>query len=304
MGRANREEAPMSLKVRITDTEALRALSWSAVKAYLDAAEGWQRADVIPDKAIMYQHTDETGRLREIAVLTRDDLADYAARMGDAVGALSRVEHRSELDIYEDLRTLTAELESSAVEDADPPPVTDEATRQVHKRIRQWLIEEGWHVEEVPVPPDSFNLVAVRHDGQAINIFQHKDQLDHVNLSLRWSYDSDVHQIISRLSDQEFREAVWNIYRDVSVMGVEMYGLDTPSTAMMLRMFIYFDGLTKDTLMHRVHLTNRAFQLATRTLIRALETQSRSNERALSPEELTKITRLVPSADGPLTIAS
>ena len=97
-----------AMRVIITDEQALRALSWKAVKAYLEAS-GWHRDRAVADKGVIYQHTDKGGRLREIAVLTRDDLADYAARMADAVGTLSRAEDRSELDIYEDLRALGAE---------------------------------------------------------------------------------------------------------------------------------------------------------------------------------------------------
>jgi hypothetical protein len=56
-----------TIRVAITDKVALRALSWSAIKAYLEATDGWQRADDVPGKAVMYQHTDKTGRLWEIS---------------------------------------------------------------------------------------------------------------------------------------------------------------------------------------------------------------------------------------------
>jgi hypothetical protein len=77
------------MRVTIIDQEALRALSWKAVGAYLDAA-GWRRIDDIPGKSVAYQHTDKDGRLWEILVLLRDDLADYLSRMADAVTTLYR----------------------------------------------------------------------------------------------------------------------------------------------------------------------------------------------------------------------
>jgi hypothetical protein len=93
------------VRVTITDKEALRALSWKAVKAYLEAA-GWQHDEDVPGKSVVYQHTDTDGRLWEILILLRDDLADYVSRMGDAVSTLARVEDRSELDVYNDLKAL------------------------------------------------------------------------------------------------------------------------------------------------------------------------------------------------------
>ena len=110
-----------TMRVMITDKEALRALSWKAVKTYLEAS-GWHRDRAIADKGVIYQHTDKGGRLSEIAVLTRDDLADYAARMGDAVGTLARVEDRSELDVYDDLRALGVKMELDASGNAEPSP--------------------------------------------------------------------------------------------------------------------------------------------------------------------------------------
>jgi hypothetical protein len=95
------------MRVTITDKEALRALSWKAVKTYLDAA-GWQQVEDIPGTSVAYQYTDTDGRLWEILVLLRDDLADYVSRMGDAVSTLARVEDRSELEIYADLVALGA----------------------------------------------------------------------------------------------------------------------------------------------------------------------------------------------------
>ena len=78
------------MRVVITDEEALRALSWKAVKAYLEAFPGGIATGRLATRAAVYQHTNNDGRLSEIAALTRDDLADYAARMGDAVGTLAQ----------------------------------------------------------------------------------------------------------------------------------------------------------------------------------------------------------------------
>ena len=194
-----------------------------------------------------------------------------------------------------------AELQSRLAEIAQAD-VAD-ATRSVHERIRKWLSEEGWRVDDLPVPPDSFNIVAVRHNGQAINIFQPKDVLDHVALSLRWSYDR-VRQMIGELDDGKIDGLKWDIYRDSSLMGVDVYDANDSLEDLILRAYVYFDGLTKDTLMQRIQLVNRAYALAMRMSVRAQEAPDRPAGHALSPEDVRRIMRPIAEAAGPITVAS
>jgi hypothetical protein len=288
----------MTMKVRIEDKEALQALSWKALRAYLDRAKDWQYAEDIPNKAAVYQHTGKGQRLLEVVVPLRNDFADYAARMGDAVGTLARVEDRSELDVYQDLRALGAQLESGTQEDAETsPPAIDEATRAVHKRIRKWLAEEGWHVRDVDDPQSSFNVMATLQSGPNVNIFQYTHHVDRITFSQHWLFDAEFRSEISQLPEHVVRDVVWNIYRDVSMMGVEFSGLDTPTTELTLRAYLYFDGLTKDTFVQRALLTIRSVVLAIRTFVRALEEHHHSSEAA------TRLLRFVPQTAGPLTVA-
>lgn len=276
----------MTMNVRIDDKEALEALSWESLKAYLDRADEWKYAEDIPGKAAVYQHTDESGRLREILVPLRRDFGDYVSRMADAVSTLARVEDRSELDVCDDLSTSAAET-----------------AQKVQKKIRKWLTEDGWAIEDLPVPSDSFNVVAVRHNGLAINIFQPGDALDHVALSLRWTHDR-IRQLIGDPSDSQLHDLVWNIYRDVSLMGLDIFDAKGSSTDMIFRTHAYFDGLTKDTLMQRIQLVNRAYALAMRMSVRAQEAPGRPAGHALSPEDVRRIMRPVAEAAGPITVAS
>ena len=293
-----------TMRVTITDKEALRALSWKAVKAYLEASD-WHRAKVIPQKGVIYQHTDRDGRLWEIAVLTRDDLADYVSRMADAVTILARVEDRSELDVYDDLRALGTRMKSRAPEGAEPStPVVDDAARAVHERIRKWLAEEGWQIEEVVHPEANFNIVVTLQNGILIHLFQRKDHLDHITFSRHWLYDEVFRSAIERLSKDEQRDLVWTVFRDISVMGVDFAGHDTPTTEMTLRTYLYFDALTKDALIQRIRLMIRAIELAVRTVARVLEMHHHSDENFVSHEDLSRIVRLGPQTYGPLTVAS
>jgi hypothetical protein len=178
-----------------------------------------------------------------------------------------------------------------------------EAAHKVHEQIRTWLAEEGWQIDTVPVPPDCFNIVGTHKDGRAINILQPSVARDHVAISLKWSRDR-VHQIIGPLTDDEAREVMWNIYRDALLMGVDIYDTDRPSEAMLLRTHLYFDGATKQMLMDKIQLVNRAYALAMRTSLRALEAPGRAEHHVFSPEDLHRVVHPLAQIDSPLALAS
>jgi hypothetical protein len=287
------------VKVTITDKEALAALSWQALRTYLNAA-GWKHIDDVTDKAEVYEAPGKNGRRREILVPLRRDLADYVSRMADAVTLLARVEDRSELEVYEDLRALGAGSQP-----------LDDATRAVHEKIRRWLAEEGWHVRDVDDPQSSFNVMATLQGDNApnVNIFQYREHFDHITLSQHWTYDHKFQLALDQLSEDRLDDILWNIYRDVVMMGVAFSGVDTPTTEMTIRAYVYFDGLTKDTLIQKILLTIRAVSLAAGQLIRALGDQSQSEDHMSPPEsriftreELKKMMRVQPKTDDPLTI--
>jgi hypothetical protein len=289
----------MTMKVRIQDKEALDALSWEALRAYLDRA-GWQHVKDIPGKGVIYKRKGADRRLREVAVPLHRDFADYAARMGDAVGTLASAENRSELDVYEDLRALGARSESDATGDAESPRhVVSEAACAVHERIRTWMAEEGWEVRDVDDSQSSFNvMVTLQNDGPSVNIFQYKDHIDHITLSQHWRYNDVLKDQVCELSAEIQRDVTLDVFRDASIMGVEFYGSAIPLTDMIFRAYVYFDGLTKDTLIQRTLATIRALHLAILTVQRALE-------RVDQPTDATpKIVQIVPRPEGLTTVAS
>ncbi len=270
------------MKVRIEDKEALSALSWQALKTYLDAA-AWQQVDDVTGKAAAYQHTDRTGRLWEILVPLRRDLGDYASRMGDAVSRLARVEGRSELDVYDDLKRLSANGAQSALANAD-------ASREVHQKIRRWLSEENWQVSDVDDPQSIFNVMVTLQDGAAINLYQYFEHKDRITLNEHVVYNEQSRLALSGLSPDIRRETEWSVYRDVSLLGVECDEINLLQGELRYTSRIYFDGLTKDALVQRIRLVLRAVDLSTRAFRRSLEQASQS------PEDAPKLLYIVPSA--------
>ncbi|EXJ16333.1 hypothetical protein [Imhoffiella purpurea] len=90
------------MKLELTDQSALRQLPWGDLKSYLDA-QGWHLAGRIGDKALVYVPDPAMTDGVEILVPARDDLGDYASRIGEAIQILAEREERSALDVYRDL---------------------------------------------------------------------------------------------------------------------------------------------------------------------------------------------------------
>jgi hypothetical protein len=249
---------------------------------------------------------------------SKSRIADFESE-AEALQAVREIVAANRPGLIDDL-TLLAMYDDGEARDVELPPALDgealkarlaetveeevaEAAHKVHKRIRKWLDEEGWHVNTVPIPPDSFNIVATHQDGRAINIFQAKMEQDSIAISLKWSRDR-VQQLIGTLTDAEVNGVMWNIYRDVSLMGVDIYEPVEPAIAMILRTHLYFDGMTKDSLMQRIQLVNRAYALAMRTSLRVLEAPDRVETHTFSPEDLRRIVRPLAQVDDPLARAS
>jgi hypothetical protein len=266
------------MRVTIIDQEALRALSWKAVGAYLDAA-GWRRIDDIPGKSVAYQHTDKDGRLWEILVLLRDDLADYVSRMADAVTTLARVEDRSELDVYDDLSKSG-----------------EAAVFKVREQIRKWLAEEGLLMEYFRDADSRFNLRVFLSGEQTVNIVQPISKADSVIIATHILLQDEMGVGFAKLPPQRQRDVILDLLRDLSLLGVEFRGIGNPLTAIHFFVPIFFDGLTKDILVHRMQLVSRALILSAGIFLHALEELDES-DRPL--EATARLLRFVdPTADG------
>lgn len=98
------------MNVELTDPRVLEGLPWVDLKSYLDA-QGWQHIENIGDRALVYRPGENGAAMAadhawagpEILVPAREDVADYAARMADALQSLSSVEQRPMMAVYQDL---------------------------------------------------------------------------------------------------------------------------------------------------------------------------------------------------------
>ena len=146
----------------------------------------------------------------------------------------------------------------------------DNAARAMHERIRLWLAEEAWLVEDVPDTPSSLNLMVTLQGGKTVNIFQRKDYLDHITIAQHWVFEDALRSDIAGLSTDAQHEIVEAVDRDALLTGVELGRLGVPAHEMRFAAFVYFDGLTKDALVQRMLLILRALALSTQTIARGL----------------------------------
>jgi hypothetical protein len=207
---------------------------------------------------------------REILAVNRPDYIDALAVAAMYDEGESRAEELPPALTGETLRARLAEIAQADVA---------ASANSVHERIRKWLAEEGWHVREVNDPQSSFNVMATLQSGDNVNIFQYRSHIDHITLSQHCVFDEPARLEISRLPIAVLKEAVHQIYRDVSIMGLDLSGLAVPSAEMTIRTCVYFDGLTKDSLIQRIYLTIRALSLALRTFVLALDSSINSAQK-------------------------
>jgi hypothetical protein len=90
------------MKVTIQDRDALQRLSLVDVRAYLEA-QSWSAVGRYGDVATIFENKNLSGSSFEILLPIQENVADFAARMSDAVTVLSQVEDRDEISVFHDL---------------------------------------------------------------------------------------------------------------------------------------------------------------------------------------------------------
>ena len=95
--------------VQIRDRAALSSLSIVSLRSYLNS-RGWSNNGPWGKRPATIYAKEHGGRTWEILAPTRDTIADYAESMAEAVSILASVEERSQLDVFYDLRGVSADI--------------------------------------------------------------------------------------------------------------------------------------------------------------------------------------------------
>jgi hypothetical protein len=208
--------------------------------------------------------------VREILAVNRPDFVEYLA-----LGVMhdEGEPHEEELPPFLYGEALKARL-------AETAPVAE--AQAVHERIRKWLVEEDWVVQDLPSMQEPFAVTAIPKDGQMVTVFQRKGHSDHITIGQRATFDDEFRSDFSQLPEDIQRKIVRDTRRDVMLAGVDFNGLDIPPVGMQFFSHVYFDGLTKDIFMKRVRLVLRALLLSVQTIERGFDEAGRPSERTAS----------------------
>jgi len=104
------------MRAEITDNETLRSLRPLDIASYLHAT-GWQNIEDIGDKASVWVLPNDPEA--EVVVPKRQSYGDFGLRVGEILGALSRVEQRSQLNVFADVASVWSDLVRLRAADRD-----------------------------------------------------------------------------------------------------------------------------------------------------------------------------------------
>lgn len=90
------------IKVTINDKDALMALSFVQVKAYL-ILHGWKEKEPDTWSFYVYSHHHPDGNQAEVLIGKSDKFGDHPHRVHDAIRLAAEIEDRSQLLVYEEI---------------------------------------------------------------------------------------------------------------------------------------------------------------------------------------------------------
>jgi hypothetical protein len=217
---------------------------------------------------------------------SRNLIEDFASEE-EALQAVREILAPNRPELIDDL-ALVAMYEEGESRDAELPPALQGAelqarlnedqlviaaasSRTVHDKIRKWLAEENWTTTDIENRYAIFNVNVKLLDGQGVRIFQHRAHRDQIRIAASLELGISIQAELSQNQSKSPPDILWNIYRDATLAGVDIEGVDPPLDVIWHSTNVHFDGLTKDVLMQRILLVLRVLRLSARSLIRELE---------------------------------
>lgn len=112
----------MAIKAHITDVEALERISIDALRAYMSRHD-WTLQQNWRGRVLVWTK-DTDGQTRQILTPLHRHTGSYATRVVEAISELAEAEGRSQLDVYDDLLTLTEDTDGE--QESDTAAVSQE----------------------------------------------------------------------------------------------------------------------------------------------------------------------------------
>lgn len=131
------------------------------------------------------------------------------------------------------------------------------------ERIRNWLLDEGFKIQEIRDPICVFNFLVMDHAERFFQVSQYRTRKDQVGILASVGLAAEGKAKFDALEESKQIEFFWKLRFALLNIGVGAYGLLPPLGKITLETSIYYDGLTKDHFFERVALVQRASLLVT-----------------------------------------
>jgi hypothetical protein len=129
---------------------------------------------------------------------------------------------------------------------------TDTTFQDKKARVKTWLTQEGWKINE-DTAPDALWLLQIYHSPNCpILIGQPTEHPDALIIQVEAGFVEEFDRHFEKMSDKERREFVWDLRFGLLNMGVQFRGIAEPLHEVQVHLRIFDDALTKDEFLRRL----------------------------------------------------
>ena len=137
----------------------------------------------------------------------------------------------------------------------------DTALDDVEKRVRQWLLEEGWQLDAESRPDYKFAIVADDGSGRKLIVSQQSQKADRITIEASVSLSDDHVKKMEKLQQKKRRDFLWDLRFELLQTDVEFTGVGESLQRVVVGQPIFYDALSKDVFMQRVSEVKKALLL-------------------------------------------
>lgn len=142
--------------------------------------------------------------------------------------------------------------------------------QEAKAKIQNWLLEEGFSIQEVPNQDAVFKFNVTDSEGRTVTVGQGSDKKDEVSIMVAIDASGSGSRINAMAAEK--RDVVlWDLRFCLLNAGVAFKGVGSPLEMVELYTAIYYDGLTKDRFLFRLFSLRRALALVLAVIGRALQ---------------------------------
>ncbi len=137
-------------------------------------------------------------------------------------------------------------------------------------KIEGWLQEEGWTVGHETVAGAKWALTVRDRQGRPLVLGHPASSKDQISIEMGIKLETALQQQIGILDPAERRNLIFDLHEAVILLGVQYGHIAEPLSEFQLQAICYFDGLSKNELLGRIHRVRDAAILALDRVSRAV----------------------------------